>query len=267
MSYMSLILCFVINAIIAIVIPIGILIYFAIKRRDKIRPFLVGALVFLVSQVLLRIPLLNGILAKMDWFYNMTVLSPILYAIFLGLTAGIFEEVGRFIGFEVGLKKRRTWLDGVAFGLGHGGIEAMLFAGLASIQNLYVIFSLNNGTFNESLIGASEETVRGIFDSTTNIMVLYGGIERISAIIMHVGFALIVLYGINKGKKYLYLLWAILAHGIVDTTVVIVQQMGGSIHFIELICAVFAALLLIFIVKSKKVFKSFEGVGENEKIY
>ena len=156
MNYLSLIICFIVNIIISIGIPLGILIYFAIKKKQFVKPFLVGALVFLVSQVVLRMPLLNGVVAKTDWFYNMSVLNPILYAVFLGLTAGIFEEVGRFIGFKTGLKKNRTWYDGIAFGLGHGGIEAILFAGISSIQNLYVIFSLNNGTFNSSLVGASK---------------------------------------------------------------------------------------------------------------
>ncbi|MBC5624564.1 YhfC family intramembrane metalloprotease [Clostridium sp. NSJ-49] len=267
MNYLSLIICFIVNIIISIGIPLGILIYFAIKKKQFVKPFLVGALVFLVSQVVLRIPLLNGVVAKTDWFYNMSVLNPILYAVFLGLTAGIFEEVGRFIGFEIGLKKNRRWYDGIAFGLGHGGIEAILFAGISSIQNLYVIFSLNNGTFNSSLVGASEETVRGIFDSTSSIMVLYGGIERISAIIMHIGFTMLVLYGINKGKKALYLLWAILAHGVVDTTVVVVQQAGASIHMVELICIVFAIILLFGTIKVKGRFDNFKGVEENEKVY
>lgn len=267
MNYLSLIICFIVNIIISIGIPLGILIYFAIKKKQFVKPFLVGALVFLVSQVVLRIPLLNGVVAKTDWFYNMSVLNPILYAVFLGLTVGIFEEVGRFIGFEIGLKKNRRWYDGIAFGLGHGGIEAILFAGISSIQNLYVIFSLNNGTFNSSLVGASEETVRGIFDSTSSIMVLYGGIERISAIIMHIGFTMLVLYGINKGKKALYLLWAILAHGVVDTTVVVVQQAGASIHMVELICIVFAIILLFGTIKVKGRFDNFKGVEENEKVY
>ncbi len=267
MEYMALIISFIVNIIISIGIPLGILIYFAIKKKELVKPFLVGALVFLVSQVLLRIPLLNGVLSKMDWFYNMTVLNPILYAVFLGLTAGIFEEVGRFIGFETGLKKNRTWYDGIAFGLGHGGIEAILFAGIASIQNLYIIFALNNGTFNEALVGASEETVRGIFSSTSSIMVLYGGIERIFAVIMHIGFTILVLYGINKRKKALYLLWAILAHGVIDTTVVVVQQAGGSMHVLELICAIFAVILLIAAIRVKGSFENFKGVNENEKVY
>ena len=98
-------------------------------------------------------------------------------------------------------------------------------------------------------------------------MVLYGGIERISAIIMHIGFTMLVLYGINKGKKALYLLWAILAHGVVDTTVVVVQQAGASIHMVELICIVFAIILLFGTIKVKGRFENFKGVEENEKVY
>lgn len=267
MEYMDLIISFIVNIVISMGVPIGILIYFSIKKRELVKPFLVGALVFLVLQVVLRIPLLNVVLSKMDWFYNMTVLNPLLYAVFLGLTAGIFEEVGRLVGFEVGLKKNRSWYDGLAFGLGHGGIEAIIFAGISSIQNLYVLFLLNNGKFNEALVGASEEIVRGIFSSTSSMMILYGGIERVSAVIMHIGFTILVLYGINKGKKALYLLWAILAHGVVDTTVVVAQQVGASIHVVELICAVFAVILLIGAIRVKGSFENFKGGKVNEKVY
>lgn len=265
MNYSTLMISFIINILITIGIPIGVLAYLSIYRREKVRVFLVGALVFLISQVVLRIPLLNGVLAKMDWFYNMTVFNPILYAVFLGATAGIFEEVGRLVGFNIAGEKNKGWIDGIIFGLGHGGIEAIIFAGIASIQNIYILITLNNGSFNEGFFGVSESTVRSIFDSTTSLMVLYGGIERILATIMHIGFTLIVLYGINKKKKALFLIVAILIHGIVDTTVVISQQAGLSINAIELICGVFASVLLVYIIKSKKKFENFE-VNENEKI-
>ena len=45
------------------------------------------------------------------------------YALFLGFTAGLFEEVGRYLAFTTILKKRLDWKNAVAFGIGHGGIE------------------------------------------------------------------------------------------------------------------------------------------------
>lgn len=116
------------------------------------------------------------------------------------------------------------------------------------------------------MVGVSEETVREIFSSTSSMMVLYGGIERISAVIMHVGFTMLVLYGINKGRKALYLLWAILAHGVVDTTVVVAQQAGASIHVVELICAVFAVILLVITIRVKGSFENFKEEKDSVKI-
>ena len=52
-----------------------------------------------------------------------------------------------------------------------------------------------------------------------------------------------------------------------DTTVVVVQQAGASIHMVELICIVFAIILLVGTIKVKGRFDNFKGVEENEKVY
>ena len=36
----------------------------------------------------------------MDWYIEISIVSPIIIMIFLGLTAGIFEEIGRYLGFK-----------------------------------------------------------------------------------------------------------------------------------------------------------------------
>ena len=53
------------------------------------------------------------------------------YLIFLGFTAGLFESVGRWVGYKWWFRNSLPydWAHGVAFGIGHGGIEAVALVG------------------------------------------------------------------------------------------------------------------------------------------
>lgn len=253
MKFTSVIICLVINLIICFGIPIGYLIY-AIRKRRWVRPFLTGALVFFVSQILLRLPILRLVLPNMDWYLYMSSFNPIIYSLFLGITAGLFEEGGRFIGFKYALKKNRSWEDGIAFGMGHGGIEAMLITGAANINYLLCLISLNNGTYNSTSLGMDAVKAAEFFNSLTSIGILTAGIERLFAITIHVGLTLVVLYGINKNKG-LYLPLAILIHGVIDSTICIAGAAGLGTALVEGVLGIYALGLLIYIIKSQKIFK------------
>ena len=261
MNFSSLMICFIINIIICFGIPIGYLIYLVAAKKG-VKPFFIGALVFLISQVFLRIPIIQYVLPKMDWYSTIQAFYPIIYAIFLGATAGIFEEVGRFLGFKLALKKKRNWFDGLSFGMGHGGIEAMLLAGVSNVQSLFILSSLNKGTYDSMKYGMSVERVKTIYGALTSMSVLLGGIERIFAIAIHVGLTLLILYGINQRKK-IYLGLAILIHGAIDASVVIFMNLGFSVYIVELWCGICAVVLLFFAIKIRIKFK---GDVVNERI-
>ena len=99
--------------------------------------------------------------------------------IFLGITAGVFEECGRYMGFKLTLKKHRRFGDGVAFALGHGGIEALLIAGISSLYNLIILLNLNLGNDNGTILGMDANEAMIAFNSVNNISVLTIGLERI----------------------------------------------------------------------------------------
>lgn len=254
----SLIVCFIINIIICFGIPIGALTYFIVTKKKVVKSFFIGMAVFLIFQVFTRIPIIQLVLPKMEWYNVMSITNPVLYGLFLGITAGVFEEVGRFLGFKIGLKNNRNWIDGIAFGFGHGGIEAMVLTGTSSISNLVILIGLNNGTFDASKLGMSEESLRAAFNSAGNMMILLGGIERIFAITIQIALTLLVLYGIRK-RKLIYLGMAILMHTIIDSPVVIFPKVFGmGIIGLEVFVGISAIVAMIFIIKSKGLFKRIE---------
>lgn len=58
-----------------------------------------GAAVFSITQLLIRIPILQNVLAYQPWFQVLPYASPFLYGLFLAATAGLAEEPGRYLGF------------------------------------------------------------------------------------------------------------------------------------------------------------------------
>src|SRR5699024_1750924 len=81
--------------IISIGIPVSFFIYAIIQK--KMRAFFLGVLAFVGSQVLFRIPILQLLEAKSVTYTMFQAMQPVLFAIVLGLSAGIVEEGARFI--------------------------------------------------------------------------------------------------------------------------------------------------------------------------
>lgn len=256
MNFTMLVICFSINIIISIGIPIGVLLYIIVKRRDYLKSYLIGALVFFLSQIVLRLPILNFLSINADWYIMLSSVYPIVYSIILGLSAGVFEEVGRFLGFKLGPKKNRTYKDGLAFGIGHGGIEVILITGISSISNLMAVISLHNGSFNSVNYGMTSEKAMSVYSSLTEFQVLIGGFERLFAMCIHIGMTIMVLYGINKGQKR-YLLFAIILHGIVDSMLGILQYFGVGAIGIEVWVMICAIVSVIYTIKCKGKFELF----------
>jgi len=236
----------------AFAVPIGLTVYICKVKKASIVSVLVGALVFTVFQIVTRIPILN-FLSKQDWYNN--IMSNVwILIIFLSLTAGIFEEIGRFLGFKILLKNKLDWKNGVAFGIGHGGIEAIYLLGLASINNIVYSLMINAGTFDDTiskvLPAGVGETLKLQLINNNPAAYLAGGVERAFAMIAHIAFSLIVLMAIKK-NQFRYVLYSVLLHGLLNGTLVTLMTWNWSMWIIEGIFGVIALIALIFIKKSK----------------
>lgn len=202
---MLIILALILSIGICFLIPLGSLAYFAIEDRKRIKSFFIGMLIFFITQIVIRLPLISFIFPKMKWYENM-FLNPWVSAIFLALTAGLVEEIGRYIAFKYILKNNRTYNDGIAFGFGHGGIEAILITGISCI----VI-----------LIGALAGN--GFYLGVTATDAFIVGFERLCAIVIHIGLSIIILYGVRENHiKYLFV--AILIHTLVNFPIIILSR-------------------------------------------
>ncbi len=191
--------------------------------KKKISLFLLGSICFIVSQPLIRIPILNYLqgTTKFILFYR---LNPLLVGIIIAFSAGIFEEGFRFI-FRSFISKpvKLGILEPIIFGLGHGLAEAFILLGP-------VIFRVPLSS-------------------------LYVGIlERFLAIILHIGLTVIIWNGFQLNKKYRYLGIAILVHGLVNSLIPILSFSQYWIILIESSLAIIDICIIIYIYKSRKYY-------------
>lgn len=240
-------------AIFSLLFPIGLFIFFKLKDKISVKPVILGILTFIVfSQVLEK-------LMHVFVMNNNLITAPLLFAIYGALAAGVFEEVGRYIVMKLFMKKETEWKDGIAFGIGHGGIEAILLACFGNLTYIFYAKLINAGLFEKTLSGkapaATIAAIKTSLISATPALTSLGAVERLFAIIAHLGFSLIVIYSV-KSKKPIYLLIAIIAHAVMDFPAGLAQvHILNNIWFVEGFFAIFSIAMLIFIIKSKEIFK------------
>jgi len=248
----------IVSFIIAIGTPIFLLVFFKKRYKISLIVLLIGMATFFLFASVLE-GLLHSYLLVWNTSTKQFLENPWLFMLYGGLMAGIFEETGRFIMMKLALKKYREWKDGLAFGLGHGGIEAILLVGVNSIVMLVFAFMINNGTFDSLLI--NEQTreamapIKAQLTSGSSFIIFLGGIERLSALAIHLGLSILVLYSI-RSRKIMFLFLAILIHAFFDFPAALYQAgVIKNIYLVELLIAIIAVGSIYWVVKSRKLFK------------
>lgn len=247
----------VFNIIISFGLPLGLLAYLLVKYgRPVVRPVLVGVLVFLIMQMVIRIPLVMFIWPKTPAFAQL-MLYPVSYGLFLGLTAGLAEEGGRWLGYTTILRKRTDWLSGFSYGVGHAGVESVVLVGMMSVNDLLYALHINRGTLGPLVTGLEQRLLNRIQSYLVNLeptVVMLEGVERILVFVIQIAFSLMVLYGVRT-KNAFWLALAILAHTAVDASVVILPKiMDFGPYKIQLLLLAWTIAGLWFIVKSRQMF-------------
>lgn len=246
----STIIAFFIAAFFTLLVPILVLIVLLIKRRISIIPLLVGACAFFISQIVLRLPLIS-VLSLNSWYIQFTQNHFMLYGFILSLSAGIFEESARLIGAKI-LKSKRTFKDVISFGLGHGICEVIILVGLTNVSNISLSLLINNGMAATVLPVDMIDTVTSQLMSVTSTYIVWGILERISAVSFHIFATVLIFKGVVK-KKILYFPLAILCHCLFNFIALLFVQYS-NIMVTELALLLLGALGIWYTVNSKNDF-------------
>jgi uncharacterized membrane protein YhfC len=244
--------------LVSFLLPIGLIIYAKRRYSAYFSIAVVGTLIFFVFVMVLEQSLHLYVL-KLNETTKALMGNTWIYAIYGGLAAGLFEETGRLTAFKFFLKDRWEWKDGFAYGIGHGGIEAMLVVGLTTINNLTYSLAINKGNFG-ALIGsmlpaASAEQVKNSLINTDWYLFFVSGLERCFAISIQIGLSILVLYAV-KNRKYIYYIIAILLHALVDFPAGLAQRGILSIWVVEGVAFAACIIGICWAIKSKKAFNT-----------
>jgi len=250
---------FTISILLMILLPVvfGVL----LRRRFQVPwlLFIVGTLTFIGSQVV-HLPL-NHLLTKLHILPENGLSDPAISllqtSIVLGLTAGLCEETARAVGFWF-LRKFRKIEDAVMMGLGHGGVEAMIFGGVmtaAAISALIPMIGTDLTALNlttEQLANLTSQldglTASPLVAATAPL------VERLLAMTIHVILSVIVLQAFRR-RNPLYYLAAVLYHMLIDAGAVYVSSMVTNPYWVfpMLVAMILPGLLWLIILWRKEI--------------
>ena len=219
------------GAAFAFALPIGLLVWWRRTRRAKLLPFFVGAAVFVVFALVLE-TLLHQVCVFGDNAVSRAIsANPYLYMLYGGLAAGVFEETGRYIAFRWLIGKRRypERDTAVTYGIGHGGIEAMLTLGTAYATMIVIALYLRHGNQSAALamLGGSAEalsTYIAALGQLTPGTVLLAMIERGGGMILHIALSIFVFLAVRDRRQWTWFPFAVALHAIADMPAALYQR-------------------------------------------
>jgi uncharacterized membrane protein YhfC len=198
------------------------------RGKGKVQPALIGAAGFILSQIghipfnqFLLVPWLNSL--GLPASQEITGLA--LFAFFVGLSAGVFEEGVRWLVFRFWLREGRDPYQAVLYGIGHGGVEAFLVAGIALLALVQVLVLGGEGGM-DLLSGADQSLVREQITAYWAVPAgrsLLGAWERISAVLFQIGASLFV-YRAVRLRQPVWALVAVAGHTVLDGFAVFAVQ-------------------------------------------
>ena len=243
-------LTYFLNAFLMILAPILLGIYLSRKFKLGARLWWIGAATFVLSQVG-HIPFNMGLTVV---FANGWLPSPpeswqlIFNALVLGLSAGLWEEIFRYLAYRGWAKDARSWGRGLMLGAGHGGIEAILLGILVMVT--YIGMAIARGFDLEALVspdqlGLAQQQINAYWSAPWYATIL-GFLERVFAMTFHLSASVLVLQVfVRKQIRWLWI--AIGWHALFDAVAVFAVATWGP-YITEGLLAVFssASLGIIF---------------------
>ncbi len=246
----------VLGVLIFLFVPVIIAIIWTVKKKERFTTVLIGAATFLLFAIILEKPLQNILVFPGQMglpehaaakFINA---RPVLWALIVGLFPGVFEETGRLVAFKTVLRNRKNRETGISHGIGHGGFEVMFVLGVTYITNISYAVMINTGAFGNliaQMAAQAPDQVEQGYAVAAQLAAFsvgdlaLGVLERIFAVMFHIGASMLVFYACKDKKKFWLYPVAILIHTAMDG--VMGLNMAGVIELTpvmtEIIVAVF----------------------------
>ena len=215
----------ILNMLIGVAIPVGLCIFCRKKWKCDFLPFFTGCgVMFLFAFVLEQIVHMIVLYGPAG---SMIQGNMWLYALYGGLMAGLFEETGRLTAMKFFMKDPDK-KNAIMYGIGHGGIEAILVTGLNMISNLVTSMMINAGSLESILAPLGDErqtllTQLSALWTEPSWKFYMAGMERVSAVMLHIVLSYLV-YMAVKNQKIIWYVLSVLLHAAVNAGTILFAQ-------------------------------------------
>ncbi len=244
------------NGLIMVLLPLFV--GWLLTRKFKLgwRVWWIGAATFVISQIghipfnqVLNLLFVRGVLPTPSGPWELPV-----SALLAGLSAGLFEELARYASYRWWIRDARRWKDGVLFGAGHGGAEAILLGALVLV-NFIGMVAARQADINQLVpaeqIPLAQQQLAAYWGSPWYDNLL-GALERALTLPFHIAAALLVLQVfIRKQSRWLWM--AVLWHALINAAALMVFDLAGP-YLAELVLGCFAVVnvVIIFILRGEE---------------
>ncbi|MBO7357176.1 MAG: YhfC family intramembrane metalloprotease [Lachnospiraceae bacterium] len=227
-----------VNILIAFALPIGAVVFMKKKYHVNLQPLAMGLCAMYLFAFVLE-AFVNRIVAISPLGSVLTG-NMLLYVIYGGIMAAVFEEFGRFITMRKFMKRfHDDRINSITYGIGHGGFEFVMILGIGMIENFYFAYMINAdkiGELTAGLEGIQVETINQAVEqlkTVSPLTFLASPVERIAAFILQIALSVLVWHGVINPGKIKYFCIALFAHFFMDCVPVYINLQGAPIWLTE----------------------------------
>ena len=244
----------IITVILMIAIPVLFFVCWRRKHKEQtnLSYLIAGAAGFIVSARILELGVHYFCILQVNpvsRFISGSTAAFVLYGIIM---AGVFEECGRYIVLKYIMRKNHTRENAVLYGIGHGGIEILTVLLPLMITYLAIAVLFSGGDVENALssLKITEETAAAALPSVQAAaafdygMMAMNVMERLFAMLLHIGLTVIVYCGVMKAGK-IWLPAAILLHMLMDTFPALYQRGVLPLWAVEVWAAVWTVVIVV----------------------
>lgn len=181
-------------SVLSFVFPVVILLAWKMRTHRSLIPAFIGIPIYIgFAKLFASVP--NVIFIGMENPISDAILSnKIIYAIYVGIIAAVFEEIGRFIAFKYFLTKYNDRQDAITYGIGHGGIECMIMLGWTYLE-YYVTGTLLN---NEKGLSDVPKTMQTYLENLTSVDCVLDGISEIFLLALQIALSILIFQAVRN---------------------------------------------------------------------
>ena len=221
--------------VLSFVIPVGVLLAWRIRTKKNFKPAVAGVLGYIGFGLLLRRVFDTFFLYTRNPVSQVLNANNVLYYLYWGLVAAIFEEIGRYLVYKYFMREEKDRFVAISYGIGAGAVEMICVTGLTDLS--YYIFA---NVYNENPKGIKEQALIDTLKSLNTTDLVISGLMQLFFFGLQICLSVLVLEAYrNVAERKRYMVIAMVTH--------MISFLPAGCHGQKYISHIMAAVLLFII--------------------